>query len=191
MASISGEMQIGEASRYAGMVRQRLIGPPLQMAVLLVPTVAGAAVGVLAEFAILKSIAVTHPSVVVGAWFGAALGLIVGARLYRSWSLRRYRAALFARGFPKVWIPTISVEVDGLRWSDHWTDRRVGWGGVSELIRSSRYWIFVAGADGLYVPRRLFVDGTQERAFVAEALSHMGPEALARSTAAAKFVETV
>ena len=188
MTSVSGEMQIGEASAYAAKVQQRLIGPPTHLLLMIGIQFACALLGAVVE--LLVRMASGNRS---GGWIGFMIGLLVGwwlgARACRWWSVRKFRNALAKRDFPNPWIPTISASAEGLTWSDPWSEQRWLWSGVTEVIETPRYWIFVVCTNGLFVPRRFFADIAHERAFLAKALSHMAAAAQARSRGALAFAE--
>ncbi len=64
---------------------------------------------------------------------------------------------------------------------------RFPWTEVSEITPSRTRWVVVAHYSAWGIPRRFFQDVPAERAFVADVLSRLSPEARARSDEAAAF----
>lgn len=87
--------------------------------------------------------------------------------------------------YPRQWSMTLTpeslVSYDG--------DRRTiaKWSAVDALYRCGDHWAFIIQAQPDFVDARQFEDAAAERAFIAEALSHMSDAARARSRDAVKF----
>jgi len=55
------------------------------------------------------------------------------------------------------------------------------WPCVTDLYRTSKYWVFLVQSSAMVLPRRFFASTEAERAFIAEAMSRMSDAARARS----------
>jgi hypothetical protein len=109
--------------------------------------------------------------VIVFAWLPLGICLLLG---------RLLRSARLARGATETTFCRFDADDEGLRASLDGVTHAIAWPRITEIMRYRDLWIF-AGATSLCLPRRWFADAAAEAAFLKHALSHLSPEALARS----------
>jgi hypothetical protein len=91
------------------------------------------------------------------------------------------------RGVPDPMPLSVETTGEAVLFSLGAVTMRIPWTEVSELTRSRTRWVFMANYSAVGVPRRLFPNPQAERAFVADALARISPEARTRSRDAAAF----
>lgn len=64
---------------------------------------------------------------------------------------------------------------------------RKAWSAVLEIAEEPAFWLFIVAEMSYFLPKRFFSDAPTHRAFIAECLSRLAPEARARSTDAERF----
>jgi len=76
-----------------------------------------------------------------------------------------------------------SADETGLRWADADIDFRLNWSGIEAVYATRSSLCFMSGIIGLVLPLNAFQSADQGRAFLADVLARIGPEAAARSRA--------
>ena len=187
---IQGEMEVGEAARYAGRASARLSGHPRPM------VIANLAAG----------LATAIPIIVIGIWQAAvdapawlwlpilplamAFGLWAGLAACRKYTVGTFRKNLAARGLDSKFASSMTVAEEGLVSSTGRMRMAAPWTAVSDLIQTDRYWILLVEGHPQFLPRRFFASPSEERAFLSEMLVRMSPEARARSGDAEAFASS-
>jgi hypothetical protein len=186
MVSISGTLKAGEAQATNGARMARLRGSSLIYIGVLAGLTLGGMLLALAGAAILGA-----PDQDATAWgfFGIALGsmsyLFVGRRLI----LRRFRAELQRRHNTTEFALRLELTPEHIVYEIGGLTQIARWSAVDELFPSHGYWLFSVQSSAFFAPKRLFTEEAEEVRFVAEALSHMLPEARARSVEASRFAK--
>lgn len=184
---IQGEMQVGEASRYAGRASARLSGHPK-------PTI-------IANLA--AGLATAVPIIVFGVWQSAvdapawlwlpalplamAFGFWAGPAACRRYTVRTFRRNLAERGLDSTFASSITATEEAFVSSTGRMTVTAPWTAVSDLIETDRYWIFLVEGHPQFLPRRFFTSPADEKVFLQAILSRMSPEARGRSGKAAAF----
>lgn len=184
---IEGEMEIGEASKYAAKASGRLSGHPKPL--------------IIANLA--AALATVLPLVVFGIWQSAVdapawlwLPILPAAMVFGFWAgpaaCRRYTVEMFRRnlaerGLDTTFVSSFTLDDDGLVSSTGRVTMTAQWAAVSDIMRTDRYWIFLVEGYPQFLPRRFFSSQTEEQAFLAAVLARMLPEARARSGEAVAF----
>ena len=178
---IEGEMEVGEASRYAAQASGRLSGHPKPM--------------IIAN--LVAALATVLPILVFGIWQSAVdapawlwLPILPAAMVFGFWAgptaCRRYTVGVFRRnlaerGLDSRFSSSFTINDDGLVSSTGRMTMTAQWAAVSDVLHTDRYWIFLVEGHPQYLPRRFFTSPAEERAFLAAVLSRMLPEARDRS----------
>ena len=180
-ASLAGTLHVGEANAAVRDLQYRVQGSMFGYYLALGALIAGCTVG--GYFLV--------NWMLPGEDWGALLGLLVGSVLYRLfWNkliVSRFRDRLAARGVAMELPLRVDIGPEALVNEVGGVKRVVQWPAVTELFHSHGYWIFIAQAESIFAPERLFTSAQEQRAFVAAALSYMTEAAKARSTYAAGF----
>lgn len=123
-------------------------------------------------------------------WSPIALMVILGASamaLFR-WLSLRYSARWLEQRKPSS--PTaFAAGPDGLSWQSEDIESRVGWRPIERIFLTPEALCFLCGAVTLYVPRRVFCDALELKAFLDKAIPALGDEAR-RLTEADPTVQT-
>lgn len=190
---IEGKIRIGEAAPWARRAESRLEGPrstvPALYALNLGAVLLGAAAGALLSRGLHFLAEPPSWTAVVLILGGIAAGGLAGQRLCRAFALRQYRRALAARGIPLELDNAVEITPEALAVHLHGSESRYPWPVVSDLFPCGPYWAFVAMGRTEFLPRRRFATAAEEKAFIAEALGRMTPEARARSREAEAFAD--
>jgi len=184
---IRGEMQVGEAARYAGRASARLSGHPKPMIVANLAAALATAVPVIA-FGLWQS-AVDAPGWL---WLPAlplamAFGFWVGPAACRKYTIGTFRRNLAERGLDTTFVSSITVTDEAFISSTGRMTVTAAWAAVSDLVQTDRYWILLVEGHPQFLPRRFFASPLEEKAFLRALLSRMPPDAQARSGDAVKF----
>lgn len=103
-------------------------------------------------------------------------------RVLRPWHFRR--SAAYINASRKSGGPMhFSADETGLRWTDSDIDFRLNWSGIEAVYATRSSLCFMSGIIGLVLPLNAFQSADQGRAFLADVLARIGPEAAARSRA--------
>lgn len=141
-------------------------------------------------------------AMLVGTWFAGwwqaaavtfeagAVGLIVGMLIVRWLKAVTTRKALAARGQAYDLPLTLRLTEEGLVYDLSEVTLTARWSCVTDLYRTSKYWVFLFQTSAMVLPRRFFATSEAEKTFIAEALSRMPEAARARSPQAVKLVGT-
>lgn len=179
--NVEGTIKIGEASRWAGKAAARLNGYPWAM------VIANVVVAVVGIFIVLM-IGVTKERFHLSGWIwlpGTLLAIYVSWRVgmaaCRAWSIRFARKAFGIRGLVDPVPTAFGVEADAFVSQSGRIETRAPWDAVSDLLLAGPYWVVLAQAHPIYLPRRFFADTLAERSFIAAMLDRMSPEAVLRS----------
>lgn len=186
MATVSGEMQAGEASGAVGPILRRLHGSKLYYYMLMLGLyAAGAALG-LSVGATLRNF---WPKADVNLFtlIGFVLGGVVYLRVYRPWTVQRFRDRMEARGLKLTFGQRMEITEASLIRQTGEVQTIAPWSAVTELVRTKGYWVFLVQTDPWFLPSRFFTDQADEKAFLAEALKNMSPAARTRSPDAEAF----
>ena len=185
---VQGNMQVGEASRWAGRATRRLSGalwPVLLANVIAVVEVMLAGI----VYAALNSRDLAPD----WGWlpfllFNAVFAIFISQWVCRRLTVRNFRKALAERDMPNPFHASIELGDDALVAIVGTVEYRAVWGGVSEVFRAGPYWVALAQAVPIYIPRRLFEDDATERDFLAQLLQKLGPGAVDRSKDVSRFL---
>ena len=183
MAIISGEFRLAETGDVTRVLLRRLLGwrrfaPLAALAIFFA--------GLLMTSAVIAAVAApdVRASAVIGA-DGAlcTVALYLWAWLWRGVILRAWRR----RGVPDPMRIRVETTAEAMLFAVGEVTTRFPWMEVSEITPSRTRWVVVAHYSAWGIPRRFFQDVPAERAFVADVLSRLSPEARARSDEAAAF----
>ncbi len=179
--NVEGTIKIGEASRWAGKAAARLNGYPWTV---VIANVVVAVVGIVIVLLIAVAKELFHLSNWV--WLPGALAALyvswkVGMAACRAWSIRFARKAFGIRGLVDPVPTAYGIEADAFVSQSGRIETRAPWDAVSDLFLAGPYWVVLAQAHPIYLPRRFFADADAERGFIAAMLDHMSPEAVLRS----------
>ncbi len=187
MPGISGTLKVGEASHTvkALMKRQQGSSAVYSWILLAVCIFGGLAAGLLANFILVGGASRGYNR-------SGAIGIIAGACVYflvrRRLAVSRFRREFRDRQQTLELPIRIEVAPEHLLYEVGAVTQLVRWPAVDELFRSHEFWIFHAQAHAMFAPRRLFSSEEEERSFLRLALTHMSPDARARSADALLFV---
>lgn len=130
-----------------------------------------------------------------GAWLPAILaveasilGLGLGLLIVHLTTGPRLRRALALRGQTPELSVTLVQTAEGLVQDLGDVVMSARWSCVTDLYLTRKHWVFLVQSSAIVLPRRFFATSEVERAFIAEALSHMPEAAKARSPDATRFV---
>lgn len=98
------------------------------------------------------------------------------------------RAAWARRGVANTFGVRYGIEDSCLVIDGEFSQTRLNWAGVSEIIPGSGAWLFIGQGAAYFLPTRLFGDVEAERSFLAACLEHMSPKARELSAAATAFI---
>ncbi|MDP3802477.1 YcxB family protein [Brevundimonas sp.] len=184
---IQGEMQVGEAARYAGRASARLSGHPKPI--------------IIANLA--AALTTVVPILVFGAWQSAvdgpawlwlpalplamAFGFWAGPAACRRYTVGTFRRNLAMRGLNEKFLSSITVTDDAFISSTGRMTVTAPWTAVSDLVHTDRYWIFLVEGHPQFLPRRFFTSPVEEKAFLQAILNRVSPEARNRSNKAVAF----
>ena len=184
---ITGEMQIGEAARYAGRASSRLSGHPRP---LIVANLAAA----LATLVPIILFSIWQSAVDAPAWLWApaillamAFGLWAGPAACRGYAVGVFRKNLAHRGLPDRFPCRFDIADDVFVHTTGRMTMRAEWPSVSDVVQTGPYWILLAEGYPFFLPRRFFESPAAEKAFLGALLARLTPEARARSADAVKF----
>lgn len=118
----------------------------------------------------------------------AIVGLILGTFLVRGLAGPTLRKALAARGQDYELPLTFRLTSEGLVYDLTDLTMTAAWPCVTDLYRTTKYWVFLVQSSAMVIPRRFFATPEAEREFIAEALSRMTDAARARSPDAIRIV---
>lgn len=185
---IEGSMQVGEASRWAGRAIRPLSGAPGSIVIGNFAAGLGAALAIIV-YGVLNSWGLAPdwgwlPVLGASAVFATLLGQWVCRRMH----VRNFRKALAERDMPNPFYASIELRDDALVAVVGAMEYRAVWTGVTEVLRSGPYWIALAQAVPIYIPRRLFEDDAAEKTFLALLLQKLGPGAVSRSRDVSRFL---
>jgi hypothetical protein len=184
MTAISGTIRIGEAQATCAATAKRQRGAAWPYFVVMAGLwIGGAVIGwVLGR--------VLHVDVILAACAGAVIGLLSYRTVCNRLVVWRFRKRLTGTGTPLDMPARMEMTPEALTYELADIAKRGRWPAVSELFRAKGYWIFMVQSEPWFAPDHFFKSDGDKRAFLREALSHMSPEARARSRAAVKFVES-
>jgi hypothetical protein len=179
--NVEGTIRIGEAARWAGKAAARLNGYPWTVIIANLVSAVVAFVGIL-----LISILQALFHLPVWVWFPlGAVGLYASWRVAmmacRAWGIQFARRAFRARGLVDPVPTAYRLEGDAFVSLSGLVESRAPWAAVSDLFVTGPYWVVLAQAYPIYLPRRFFADADAERSFIGAMLDHMSPEAVLRS----------
>jgi hypothetical protein len=180
-ATLSGDLQVGEASAAARDLRYRVHGSMFGLYLALAALLAVCVVG---GYFLVDLIA---PGEDWGALLGAIVALVTYRFFWRKALVSRFRKRFTAQGLPLELPLRIEIGPEALVNEVGGVKRIVQWPVVTELFNSHGYWIFVAQADAIFTPARLFASEQEQRDFIAAAVSHMSEAAKSRSARAVAF----
>ena len=177
---IEGDVQIGEAARWAPRACGPLTGYPWNL------------LGVLAMIPLIIFVVVGVPTLAteLGApgWLYLPLVVAIGwpvlfvfAKWNRTWQVGRFKRALVQRGVSNPLPVTFEIQNDALVLHQGMVEWRAPWAAITEIHPVGPYWVFLAQGTPLYLPKRYFGDQSSELTFLAECLSRMSPAAVGRS----------
>jgi len=188
MASVSGELQAGEAQGATQAIAARQRGSTyLYYGVMFGLLIGGAAIGAIGG----GGIDVATGSRLGGDW-GVPLGLFAGWLAYiliaRRLLVRRFRRQMQTRGLSTRLDYGLSFDDAGMTVRSGGVTKTAVWPAVTEVFKARDYWVFLVQMDPWFAPTRFFADADEERAFLREALGRMTPEARDRSADAVRYV---
>ncbi|NBW08199.1 MAG: YcxB family protein [Caulobacteraceae bacterium] len=188
--NIEGTIRPAEGARWAAKACGRLTGYPWSLVLTVFITLLG--VGVAIVLAAVLTIlfdeleALGTPIMIVL----AIPATLLAARIVQKINVSRFRKALAVRGVPMDLPTRIEILPEGWSYGLGEVTTLGPWSAISEVFPTGPYWILMNQGSLLYVPKRYFDSAEAERAFVAEVLTHLSPEAVARSQAAVKRAAT-
>lgn len=180
---IDGQIHIGEASRWGAKAFRPLSGAPW-------PVVVG---NVVAALTVAGAVFIYDVLNGFGApdwgWLPILVGSVILSLFTGSWACRQlatriFRQRLLDRDTPNPLPTSVEITADALIWRSGAVETMVKWSGVSEVNLVGPYWVVMAQATPLFIPRRFFIDEVAEARFVSSLLEHLPPSSRARSSAA-------
>ncbi|MEJ1937490.1 hypothetical protein WDZ92_45425, partial [Nostoc sp. NIES-2111] len=185
---VEGDIRIGEGAAYATKATAPITKAPwpllISMAVSAISTFAALGFSeVLADIGIIPSM--LEPLVMIVAGGGA---IIFSLRVCQAVQVRNFRRSLHARGVSDPLWTAFEVTDQGLICRSDAMEYRADWRAVTDLLKVGPYWVALAQAQPLMLPRRFFADSAAETAFVSAVFERLAPEAQARSRDAHHFV---
>lgn len=187
---IEGGIAIGEGAAYAGRASARLNSHPWPMIISLVATLAAMA-AVMVVSAILNGVFDWQDwTYFVSLIVAAVVGIMSGKRACRAFSLRVVRKALAVRGLVDPVPNRFEITPAGLHSVTGRVETRAPWIAVSDVFSVGPYWVLIVDAWPMYLPKRFFGSPVEEKAFLGTVLSHITPEARARSADAVRFANS-
>lgn len=180
---LNGEIVTGEANNAVFEITRRRIGNPWMFrAIAFVSGPIGVAIGYLVLGLVMDPI--------FGMIVGGIAALVGWFYLCRRLSMAMFRRKLARAGTPGPFPLAIDIGQDGLTYRIGGIKTNYDWSCVSELFRTRDHWVFLAQSNPVFAPCRYMAGPGEESAFVAAALSHMTPEAQARSLEAAQVAKS-
>lgn len=185
---IDGTIHIGEGARWASRACSRLNGNGvLRLTACLLVGMLPVAVGFLLAW-VVTDLAGGPEWLYLPVMLGTAFPLIfVVASLVRRRTVARYRRNLIHRGVSNPLPSSFTVTEDALVTSLGIVETRAPWSAVSEIFPVGPYWVLLIQGTANFLPKRNFGDAVQERAFIAEVLGRLSPDARGRSADAVRF----
>ncbi|HEY1427138.1 MAG TPA: YcxB family protein [Caulobacteraceae bacterium] len=186
MPEASGEYRFGEVTAAAGVFQRRLwrgrsrFGFAGFLAVGLFGMWAAAALGSVQP----DGDPLARGGVTMLAMFVVAAPVAIA---YVIWRRRTIEALWRERGVFGPWTMGYVADATGLTIRQPGQQTRITWDAVTEVAPAPTHWIFFANLMGHPMPRKFFTDLAAERAFIAEVVAHLGPQARARSPEAIAF----
>jgi len=123
-----------------------------------------------------------------GSWSSATVsvecalgGLVLGVFMVHWLAGPAMRRALAKRGQRYEQALTLRLTPQALVYDLADLTMTANWPCVTDLYRTSKYWVFLVQSSAMVLPRRFFASTEAERAFIAEAMSRMSDAARARS----------
>ena len=117
------------------------------------------------------------------------IGLFLLRPIYLRVATTRFRRRRTALGLPEQLPFHAHVSAKAFHCDFGGSRSEVDWELVTEVLAIGRYWVVSANSNPFYVPRRFFADQAAEKAFIADLLQRMTPEARARSKGAVGFCQ--
>jgi hypothetical protein len=186
MISIGGALEAGEAQGTLRAIRNRTNGANVGGFMVVASLVIGAVSGI--GTAVFFDVIIGVPSLSWPAFVVVAVVVTtVLNRIYRKWSVNRFRRNMQVRGMPTNFRYNFSISDDQLILETQWARQIAPWSSVTEIIRSGSYWIFLVGFDPWFAPSRFFSSAEEERTFIATAVTHLSRDARERSEDAVAF----
>jgi hypothetical protein len=183
--TVTGSIRIGEANRASFRSNMRAVGSSW------IPTL-----GFLAAIVGIVALNETLPGLLKLPAYVKSLSWIVVLVLFWTvavpgyfWAAKRNAVRrLRERGLSDPIPCTVAADDEAFTYVIGDITQTVRWRGVTDLFPVGRFWVVVAQGGRFYVPSRFFGSRSEERAWVAETLSHMSAAAQARAKEAARFV---
>ena len=123
-----------------------------------------------------------------GSWFSAMVsvefalgGLLLGVFMVQWLAGPAMRKALAQRGQRYEQSLTLRLTPEALVYDLADLTMTANWVCVTDLYRTSKYWVFLVQSSAMVLPRRFFASTEAEREFIAEVMSRMSEAARARS----------
>lgn len=179
--NVEGTIKIGEATRWAGKAAARLNGYPWSMLIANIVSGGIAAISIVLIFAIQTLLRLPGWTWVPLGAAGLYASWRISMAMCRAWSIRFARKAYGARGLVDPVPTAFGLEADSFVSRSGRIQTRAPWDAVSDLFLAGPYWVVLAQAHPIYLPRRFFADTEAERSFVAAMLDRMSPDAVLRS----------
>jgi hypothetical protein len=185
-------MRLGETTSIAGFARRKAYGDSgwTQYYIFWIVMALSAAVGGRVQELICLRLGWPAENTLLGWLCGAAIIVVIWPLVQRRLNLWRVRTHFSERGQSTELAVAVDLSAEALAYSAGAVAYRAGWSAVTELFKVKGYWVLVVQGANYWVPRRFFSDPAAERAFVAEALSHMSQAAQKRSAWADAFVRS-
>jgi hypothetical protein len=188
LMQVTGILSVGEATPVAARVHRRIYGSAMLRGVLaILPPVLISCLGAVVEHLLWRALGHPEQNTLTGYLVGFLLGCAVWRPLYMKWCVSGYRRRFAERGQSRELPLSLEIEPTVLRYTLGGVEQRAQWSAVTDLIRVPGYWVFIVQADAYFAADRFFANTDAQRAFVAEALSHMTEAARARSADAEAF----
>jgi len=186
---VSGEVRIGEGAAFATRATAPITNAPWPFLIIVAASALGGFLAVaLGVFLGRKGIIPQAfvPLAILIAW---VLSFRISIRLSRAFNVRNFRRTLLARGIPDPVATVFEVTADCFICRSEGVEYRAEWRAITDLLRVGPYWVAIAQALPLMVPRRFFADQTAEQLFIGAMVERLGPAARARSGHALRFLE--
>lgn len=117
---------------------------------------------------------------------GFAMGVNAGSRRHSAKFLKGIRT----RGTPKTLRVSYAVEPDAFHIRNDRVDYRIAWPSIQEVIPAPEHWLLQVDLTSFILPKRAFASEGQEKAFLADLMARLAPEARDRSPEAQAFTAT-
>ncbi len=189
MPEASGDFRFGAAQPAARTLSRRMFADTGPVRYGLAAFLGAAVVGLWGLAAL--GVRLAHGRDALGGGAVATLMMVVWGLAvtigYGQWRQQAVSRIWLSRGMTNPFAMSYVVDERGLTVRQPGQETHVAWPAVTEVAPARKHWLLMANMDAYAVPKAFFADAAAEHAFIAEAVRHLSPAALARSPEAIAF----